>query len=153
MRSDLDDGSVLDNRDKIGFASSGDAMGNDECGPAGREPRHRLLHNRLAVGVESSGRLIHQQDRRVAKERARDSDALAFAAGKPRAAFPNRGVIAAWNLRDECVRASGLGCSLNVSNAGPDPSGGNVRADRIVEKHRALIDDGDRRAKRCDADA
>src|SRR5687768_3638614 len=39
------------------------------------------LHDRLAVlGVEVSGRLVREQDRRRAGDRARDSDALLLAA-------------------------------------------------------------------------
>ena len=52
------------------------------------------LHQRLALGVERAGRLVEQQDRRVAQDGAGDGDALALAAGQRHAALAEQGVVA-----------------------------------------------------------
>ena len=49
-------------------------------GAAVHQAIERLLHQRLAFGIERRGRLVEQQDRRVLQDGAGDGDALALAA-------------------------------------------------------------------------
>ena len=63
------------------------------------QPLQRLLHQRLAFGVERRGRLVEQQDRRVAQDGAGDRDALALAARQRHAALADLAVVA---LRQAC---------------------------------------------------
>ena len=51
------------------------------------QPLERALDQPLAFRVERRGRLVEQQQRRVAQQRAGDGDALALAARQARAAF------------------------------------------------------------------
>jgi hypothetical protein len=62
-------------------------------------PFQRLLHQLLAFGVERRGRLVEQQDRRVAQDGAGDRDALALAARQHDAALADRRVVALRQLR------------------------------------------------------
>ena len=64
-------------------------MGDDEGGAAFHECRQRVLHLPLGDGVERRGRLVEQQDRRVAQERPGDRHPLPLPAGEVRAARPD----------------------------------------------------------------
>ena len=59
----------------------------------------RLLHARLGLVVERRGRLVEQQDRRVAHDGAGDREALALAAGQGHAVLADRRVVALRLLR------------------------------------------------------
>ena len=80
----------------------------------------RLLHQRLALGVERGGRLVEQQQRRLAQDRARNRDALALAAGKRDAALADRRIEALRHARDEFGGARSLRrpLDLGVARAG-----------------------------------
>ena len=47
----------------------------------------RLLHGQLAFRIERAGRLVEQQDGRIAQDGAGERDALALAAGQRHAAL------------------------------------------------------------------
>ena len=67
------------------------------------QPLERLLHQPLALGVERARRLVEQQDRRVAQDRARDRDALPLSARESRAALAEERVVALRQLAEELV--------------------------------------------------
>jgi hypothetical protein len=67
-------------------------VGDDQRRASLHQPLERLLHQPLAFGVERAGRLVEQQDRRVAQQRAGDRDALALPAREPRPALAEEGV-------------------------------------------------------------
>ena len=90
----LDDPAAVDDVDAVGAAHGRQAVGDQERRAAGHQPLQRLLHLRLALGVERAGRLVEQQDRRVLQEGAGDGDPLALAAGQPRAGLADQGVVA-----------------------------------------------------------
>ena len=58
------------------------------------QPVERLLDQALGVAVERAGRLVEDQDARVAQDRARDRDPLALAARQARAALADRRIVA-----------------------------------------------------------
>ena len=57
----------------------------------GAQPGERLLHGGLALGVERAGRLVEQQDARVAQQGAGQRDALALPAREALAAGADPG--------------------------------------------------------------
>ena len=67
--------------------------GGRRAPPCARATRRRIASSTLALGlaVEVGGRLVEQQQRRVAQERARERDALALAGGEARAALAEHG--------------------------------------------------------------
>ena len=69
---------------------------------------HVVLDDALAFVIERAGRLIEDQDARIADEGARDRDALALAAREPAAPLADDRVIALRQLEDELVGAGEL---------------------------------------------
>src|SRR5438067_11778337 len=80
------DATVLDADHAIGEPLEARIMGNDNDGAAARarELAQELHHRQRGLGIERRGRLVADEDRRIAAERARDRDALLLAAGKIR---------------------------------------------------------------------
>jgi hypothetical protein len=66
-------------------------VGDHHRGALGRQPPERLHHQVLRLGVEGTGRLVEQHDRRVAEHGAGDGDPLTPHAGEVRPAFPDSG--------------------------------------------------------------
>ena len=96
-------------------------MGDHQGGPLVHQPVERLLDGQLALGVERAGRLVEQQDGRVAEQRAGDGDALALAARQPHAARAEMGGEALRQRLDEGERRGRLGGRphLVVGRVGP----------------------------------
>ena len=83
----LDDAAVVQDDDGVGVAHGGQAVGDDDRGALGHELRERAAEHGLVHRIEMRGRLVQDQNRRVLEDGAGDGDALALAAGEPRAAF------------------------------------------------------------------
>ncbi len=81
----------------------------------------RLLHGALGLGVERARRLVEDEHRRVAQDRAGDRDALLLAAGEAVAALADDGVVAVGQRRDEVVDLRGARGRLEllVGRVGP----------------------------------
>ncbi len=71
-----------------------EAVGEDQRGAALHQAVERLLDHGLALRIDGGQRLVEDQDRRVAQERAGDGDALALAAGEPHAALADDRLVA-----------------------------------------------------------
>ena len=97
----------------------------------------RGLHQRLALGIERRGRLVEQQQRRVAQDRARDRDALALAARQRDAALADRRVVALRQPADELVGERELG-----RRARPPRRVASGRPKRMFSRDRAGEHDG-----------
>src|SRR5262245_53305702 len=108
VRALLDDATALDHDDAIRDAGGGEAMRDDEGRAPARGAVERLDQRVLGRGVEARGRLVEDQDRRVADDRARDRDALLLAARQGRAALGHRRVPALRQLGDQARRACHL---------------------------------------------
>ena len=67
---------------------------DDEHRAAGEQPVDGLLHEPLGLGVERRRRFVENEDRRIDEQRARDGETLPLAAGEPRAALAEDGVVA-----------------------------------------------------------
>ena len=88
----LDDAALVHHQDAVAGEHGREPVRDHDGGALLHQPRERVLHQRLAFGIERGGRLVEQQERRVAQDRARNGDALALAAGQRDAAFADRGV-------------------------------------------------------------
>ena len=102
-----------------------------------------LDHEPLGLGVERRGRLVEDQDRRVADHRPRDADALALAAGERIAALADHRVVAVRHPRDELVGVGELGRGDDLLLGRVGAPIGDVLADRAVEEHRLLQHEAD----------
>ena len=84
----------VQHHDLVRIPYSRKAVGNDKHGPLPHQTLDGLLDQTLRLGVERAGRLIQDQDRRVAEERPGNRDPLALAPGESGAPFPQQRVVA-----------------------------------------------------------
>ena len=92
----LDDASVIHHDDTIGRAHRRQPMGDDDgCAPL-HQCRQCVLHQPFGSGVQRRGRLVQQQDGRIAQQGARNGDPLALATGQARTAFAQETVQPLW---------------------------------------------------------
>ena len=112
-----------------------------------RPPGHERLHHAqdLPGGdrVQMGGRLVEQQQRRVPQERPGDRDPLPLTRRQPQAPFPERGVVALRQLRDEPVGTRQPRRRGDRVPAGPGPPQPDVRRHRSRHEHRVLGNPGD----------
>ena len=64
----------------VGFHQHREAVGDDHERAALGDPQQIRVDDRLALGVESAGRLVEDQDARIADQRTGDGQALALPA-------------------------------------------------------------------------
>src|SRR3954467_13887045 len=88
----LDDLAALDHQNGVGVHDGVEAVGDHDGGAVLAEMLDRLLHGFRGFRIQRRGRLVEQDDRRVADQRARYCDALALAAGQLCAEFADRRV-------------------------------------------------------------
>src|SRR5690348_8114647 len=90
----LDDAARLERDNAVGGAHSGQAVRDDENGPACRDLLHVPLNGSFALIVECTRRLVEDENPRVRDERASHGNTLTLAAREARAAFADDGVVA-----------------------------------------------------------
>ena len=112
------------------------------------QPLERVLHQPLRFGVERRGRLVEQQQRRVAQQRARDREALALAAREARAAFAHEGVEPLRQRAQEVGGVGRLGRRPDRVVVGIPAAVAQIVARRGGEDHRFLRHHRDARADR-----
>ena len=111
MRALFDDTAGVENEDAVGIADRGEIVCDDERRAAGAQVREAFEHEALRLRVETRGRLVHDQDRRVADHCARDAQPLTLAARQRQAALSDHGVVAIRQRGDELVRLRETGRS------------------------------------------
>ena len=92
-------------------------MRDHQRGAALHDLVERLLHQSLAFRIERAGRLVQQQDRRVAQHRPGNGDPLPLSCRQRHAALPEHGVVALRQTHDEVVGEGGLGGRLDLAPA------------------------------------
>ena len=140
----LDDAAVLEHEDLVGIDDRRQPVRDDQRGALARDLGELGLDDLLGARVERDGRLVEDQDGRVLEQRARDRDALLFAAGELEAALADHRVVAVRQRFDEGVDVRGArrGDDLLARRLGP--AVGDVVVDRVVEQHGVLRNDADR---------
>ena len=111
MRAFLDDAAFVHDDDTVGLAHGRQAVGDDDGGSAFHQMFECILHQPLAFGVERAGRLVKQQDRRIAQQGTGNGDALSLPARKPRATLTQIGIKPLWQIAQEITCIGLLGCS------------------------------------------
>ena len=114
MRTALDDPAVVEDHDLIGVADGREPVGDRECGAALRELVECLLNRVFGLRVERARRLVQDEDRRVAKDRASDRDALLLTAREAVAALADNGVVALRQRSDQVIDARRPRCGLDL---------------------------------------
>ena len=118
-------------------------MRDDDGGAAMAQQGERLLHQRLALGVERAGGLVEQQDARVAQQRAGQHHALPLAAGKAPATGADKGRKTIRKGGDEVGSGGGARGFRHLGVGGAGTAHADVGGDRVVEQQRVLADIGD----------
>ena len=139
--------SGVDDEDAIGMVDGGKAVRHGDDRPMAGDPLQGSDDRRLGSGVQRRRRLVQDEDRRIAKDGARDCDALALAARQPRAQFARRGVVAARQAHDQVMDLSGSGGSLDLGIRRVELPHADVVADRRIEEKRVLEYEPDLRAE------
>src|SRR5436309_8426701 len=92
VRPALDDAALVEDIDAIRRTDAREAVRDEEHRPTAEEVAHPREEVVLRARVERGGRLVQDDERRVAKERARERDALPL---------PDRHVLSAHEVRAE----------------------------------------------------
>jgi len=64
---------LVDHDDAIGLLHGRQGWAIHQGGPPGHQPVERLLHGKLALGIERCWRFVEQQDGRIAEQRPGDA--------------------------------------------------------------------------------
>ena len=97
---------VFQGQDAIGTDHAGEAMGENQGGPALHEPIEGFLNHGLALGIHRRQRLVQDQDRRIPQERACNGNPLSLPPGQAHAALTDDRVVP---LRQPCDEFVGIG--------------------------------------------
>ena len=148
MPAGLDHRAVLDKQDAVRMDDGCEPVRDGDRGAAGAQNGERLLHMPLGFRIERRGRLVEQNDRCVAHQRARDRDALALPAGELQALLADLRVITLRERRDEIMRMRRLGGGDDLVLARPRLAQRDVVADRAAEQIDVLAHIGELMAQR-----
>src|SRR5690606_24549642 len=90
----LDDATAVEDDDLVAAERVGEGVGDDQRGPPRGEAVDGLEDLGGVLRVQAGRRLVEDDDRRVAEDRAGDGHALPLPAGERVAAFPDDRVVA-----------------------------------------------------------
>lgn len=82
MRATLGDASGVDDEDLVGVTDGGQAVGDDDDRPSGRQLGQGPVNVSFGGGIGLSGGLVQDEDRGVLEVGARQGDALALSPGE-----------------------------------------------------------------------
>ena len=82
MVSSFDNLSVVQNNDGITVADSGQTMGNDKNSTSFHQVIHTLLHNAFCSCINTGGRLVQNQYRRIRHCSSCNGEQLSLSLGK-----------------------------------------------------------------------
>ena len=123
-------------------------MRDHERGAAFHDLVERALHQRLALGIEGAGRLVEQQDRRVAQHRAGDRNSLPLPGRERHAALAEHGGVTLRQRQDEIMREGRLGRRLDLRLARSLGAVGDIGGDSVGKQRRLLRHESEARAER-----
>ena len=152
MCADVVNPAAFEDENRVGVDQRGQAVRDDDQGAALRNAQQVGVDDRLAVGVERAGRLVEDQDPRVADQRPRNREPLLLTARQVRRAFLDEGLVAARQLLDEFLGAGQTRRLDDLLEAGIGLRGGDRLADRPAEQEILLQHDAQARAQVVDVD-
>ena len=145
MRSLFNNPAACEDENAIAADDARQSMREDEGGAAHHQAIERVLDHRFVFGIDRGQRLVEHQNRRVAKERPGDGDALALPAGELDAALAHHRPVALRQLADERVRVGRPRGGLEFGLRGVVFAEPQIVLDGAVEEVRVLIHDGEYR--------
>src|SRR5215470_16698406 len=138
MGAVLSQTAAVDSDQAIASPNGRQPMCDDEHGTAPGELRHVLLDDPLALVVESTRRLVEDQDARVIDDRAGDGQTLALSARQARSALTNYGVVTIGKLKDELMGTGHLRDLDDLFDRRRAVGERDVVADRAIEQDALL---------------
>ena len=148
VRSFLNQPAMIEHDDMVGMDHSREAMGDDDCRSILHDPGQRFLHAGFRLVVESRGRFVQHEDRRIADNSACDRKPLALAARQGDAVFADQRVVAVYLRTDEIIRLRLPGRQLDLFVRGVGAAVPYIVADRPLEQVGLLRDISDGVAQR-----
>src|SRR5690625_4488310 len=139
----LDDPPRLHDEDPVGDLDGGQAVGDDDRGPALEHRGQGILHQPLRGDVEVRGRLVEDDDVRVGEEDAREGHELALPRTQPPAPLLHIRGVAVRQSADVGVEAHRAGCGEDVLVSGVRVADADVVGDGAGEEERLLGDHDD----------
>src|SRR5262249_54901290 len=100
VRADFHDPALGHSDDAVAVPDGGEAMRDDDDGPAFRYLTHVGLNDAFAFIIERTGRLVENQDSWIGRQSTGNRDALSLSAGEVGAAFVDRRVVGQWQPSD-----------------------------------------------------
>src|ERR1700736_387526 len=152
MGADVVDPAAFEHEDRVGADQRGEAVRDDDQRPALGDAQQVGVDNRLAVGVERAGRLVEDQDPRIADQRPRDGEPLLLTARQVGRAFLDEGLVAARQLLDEFLGSGEPRRLDDLLETGVGFRRGDRLADRTAEQEILLQHDAQARAQMIDVD-
>jgi len=141
--TDFDEVAVFKNQDAVSADDAGEAVGDNEGGPALHEAVEGLLNEGFVLGVHAGQGLIEYEDGCVFQEGPGDGNALTLPTRKSDCPLSDVGVVAMGELGDEFVGIGGAGGGLYLFLGGVSFAESQVLGDGTVEEVGVLGDDGD----------
>ena len=148
MRPLLDDAALLHEEDMVRPGDRGQAVRDDEHDPVPLDLCQRGDEGAFRLRVERRGRLVEDQDRRIAHQAAGNGESLLLADGEGPAPTSEHGAVAVGQRSREGVCAADAGRPLHLVVRGSRPAQAQVLGDRPREKQVFLEDVGHLRAHR-----
>ena len=138
MRALLDNAALVEHQNTIARQHRRQPMSNDNRGALTHQLRKRRSNLGLAFGVERRGRLVEQQQRRIAQDCARDRNPLPLSARERNAALANLRFHSCRQRRDKRSGMRVLGGARDLGVGRIRPAEANIVAHRACE-HNAVL--------------
>src|SRR5438128_11309990 len=95
---------AFEHEHRVGRYQHREAVRNEDESAAFGDPQQICIDDRLAFGIQGTGRLVEDQDARIPDERARYRQSLALTARKVCPAFLDLGLVASRQMIDKLFR-------------------------------------------------
>ena len=145
VSSSLDDLAEVHDDDLVAVPNGRQAVGDDQAGAAASP--QVIHHALLGRGVECTRGFVKHQERRVLGQRSRNFEPLPLSAAEVASALVERAVVSALPRGDVVVDAGVLGGADQVAVGDRRVPECQIVADRALEHHDRLIDQGQRVAQ------
>ncbi len=144
MRPDVDHPAAVDHHDPVGLDHGAQPVGYHQRRAVLHQPGQRILHESLALGVQTRRGLVENQDRRPLEHHPCDRHPLTLPAAERDATLSHRLIVPVGEAGDELVGVGLAGGLDQLLLAGVETTVQEVLADRAREQHRLLRHQPDR---------
>jgi hypothetical protein len=134
MRTALDDAPIVHHEDDVGLSHGGEPMRDDQRCPSVKCGGERLLHRRLALGVQVRGGLIEDHDARALEQEPSDRQTLLLTTRKAIPAIAHHGAETRGQAVNEIEDASIPQCAADLVVARIGSCVPEIRTDGVVEE-------------------